>query len=801
MAVFPTSLTATVRSLVRSPSYLIVSLVVLATSIAAQVTMTAVIEGMLLRPPSGAEPSRIKVLAGPELAGVVSYFDYTNEAERNHAFSSLFAFHTLRSSLATADDVTQVSVCVVSGTYFPTLGVQAASGRLIVPSDDIKGGAPVVVISSELSRQYGLGVGSTVRLNTTVFQVVGILPAGYEGIEKYVRTQVWLPMWQIGAVDAEWMLTHHDYEWVTVGGRLRPGVTEGQAEAETLAVSRQIAKEFPTLNSGGEMRVQSVFKFRAAQDDSIGAVLILFFLGWFLFALAFANFFALTLVRLVNRRRELAVRLSLGASRSDMGRWLIGELSIVSLGSVVSGFGLSHLFLWVLRRNPHFSELLERTQVRIDGPTFAVIVLAVAIGILAVWFVALRVIQRTDLVTAFKETSTAPKRQRAMVALFALQFGIVLFILAVADSLLGTLREVSRQRYPVRTENLLLTTVNLRSIGHADSQADSLNFMRSLMDRITAVPGVTAVSASTTVPLGWMGETNLRFEGKNPADEADQNGVSSAYVSPQFLTTIELPILLGRDMDAHDFRNDADVVVIDRVAAHRFFPNQNHLGKVFQTWTNGPHWVVVGVSEHLPNQSDLGPPSEIFIPFYKGDRKYFNLEIAVDRDSAAVRSQVQDAMRSLWPYHTVPELRSIQDQIVSTRDDLTSTVEITLWVSGFAMLITTIGFYFFSAYTVSLYLKDAAIRLALGARPYGILRIHLSRFKWGVIGGLLLGILMLLGTQALWAHFVNRIAVPQATSLFGAAIVMVIIGGLGLCLPLRRVNSMNSYHLLRSDAE
>jgi predicted permease len=558
---------------VRSPSYLVVSLVVLATSIAAQVTMTAVIDGMLLRPPSGAEPSRIKIIKGSDGGGVASYFDYTNEAERNHAFSSLFAFHTIRSSLATADDVTQVSACVVSGTYFPTLGVQAASGRLIVPSDDIKGAAPVAVISSELSRRCGLDVGSTVRLNTTVFQVVGVLPPDYEGIEKYVRTEVWLPMWQVGAVDGEWMLTHHDYEWVTIGGRLRPGVSEGEANAETLTVSRQIAKEFPALNNGGEMQVQSVFKFRTEQDASVGAVLVLFFLGWFLFALAFANFFALTLVRLVNRRRELAVRLSLGASRSDMGRWLIGELLIVSVGSVASGFGLSHLFLWLLRRNPHFSELLERTQVRIDVPTFAVIILAVAMGILAVWFVALRVIQRTDLVTAYRETSTAPKRQRAMVALFAVQFGIVLFILAVAESLVGTLRETTRQKYPIRAENLLLTAVNLRSIGHAESQADSLHFMRTLMDRIRAVPGVTSVSASTIVPLGWMGSTNLMFEGKNSANEADQNAISNAYVSPQFLTTIELPILLGRDTDAQDFRNNADVVVIDRVAAHRFFPN------------------------------------------------------------------------------------------------------------------------------------------------------------------------------------------------------------------------------------
>ena len=802
MLLMPSSLLTTLRSMARSPSYLIASMIVLATSIAAQVTLTSVVDAMLLRPSSGNAPSQLALVQSTQPGGIVSYPDYLSLLERSRSFSSLFAFERPgKISFSTGDDMTSVSYSLVSGNYFTAIGVQASIGRVLMPDDDVKGAAPVAVVSAALSRKFELKIGSVIKLNTTVFQVVGILPANYEDIEKNARTEIWIPTWQIGAVHQTWILTERNYQWIIVGGRLKHGVPFDQANSEMRTIGKQLQRDFPTTNLGTDLGLESVLRFRLAQDHSANAMLLLFGLGWFLFALAFANFFALTFVRLLNRRRELSIRLSLGASRADLGRWLLGELTIVSALSVAAGYGASLLFLSILRQNSHFADLLDRVQVQVDLRSLAVVVLAAIAGILIVWLITLRAVQRTDLVSAIRESATAPKRQRILVGLFALQFGIVLFMLSTAASLVGTLRDAAKRNYSFRTENLLFMDVNLRAAGHATNKADTQTFLRNMLDRIREVHGVTGVAAGTSVPLGRSGYTNIIIDNKDPAQEVDHNFVLWTFMTPDYIETLGLPLRVGRTINEHDVQGNPNVVMVDQTAAKRFWPEAEAIGKTFQPWPDGPRLLVIGVVANMPSSDESKPTPRIYIPNSVTDGAMFTLDIAVDHDSTSIRDQVQASLSGLWPYRNIPKLRSIQDQIQGSRDDLATTVQVTLWVVGFATLITTFGFYFFSAYTVSMTLKDAAVRLALGARRSEILKVHLLRFRWGVIGGFLIGTLLLFGGEALWAYFAVKITVPVFTSLATAAALLSVVAGVGLCLPLRRVAAMNSFLLLRSDVE
>lgn len=757
---------------------------------------------MLLRPPSGNAPSQLALVQSTLPSGIVSYPDYLSLQERSRSFSSIFAFERPgKISFSTGDNMAPASYSLVSGNYFTATGVQASTGRVLVPEDDVKGAAPVAVVSAALSQQFELKIGSVIKLNTTAFQVVGILPPNYEDIEKNDRIEIWIPIWQIAAVHQTWVLTNRNYQWITVGGRLKSGVPFDQANSEIRGIGKQLQHDFPSTNLGTDLGLESVLRFRLDQDHSSSAMLLLFGLGWFLFALAFANFFALTLVRLLNRRRELSIRLSLGASRADLGRWLLGELTIVSAFSVLAGYGLSFLFVSVLRQNPHFANLLDRVQVQVDLRSIAVVVLAAITGILTVWLITLRAVQRTDLVSAIRETASAPKRRRILVGLFALQFGIVLFMLATAASLVGTLRDAAKHNYSFRTENLLFMDVDLRAAGHAANSTETQTFLRKMLDRIREVPGVTGVAAGTSVPLGRSGFTNIIIDNKDPAQEADHNFVLWTFMTPNYVETLGLPLIGGHTLNKHDVQVNSNVVMVDQTAAKRFWPTTDAIGKTFQPWPGGPQLLVIGIVANMPSSDESKPMPRIYLSNNITDGTRFTLDIAVDRDSGSIREQVQSSLSGLWPYRNVPKLRSVQDQIQSSRDDLATTVQITLWVVGFAILITTFGFYFFSAYTVSRTLKDAAVRLALGAHWSEILKVHLLRFRWGVIGGFLIGVLLLVGGEALWANFAVKITVSGFVSLAFAAVFLGGVAGVGLCLPLRRVAAMNCFLLLRSDVE
>jgi hypothetical protein len=413
----------------------------------------------------------------------------------------------------------------------------------------------------------------------------------------------------------------------------------------------------------------------------------------------------------------------------------------------------------------------------------------------------MRATLRGDLVSSMRETATAPKRQRILIGLFALQLGIVLFMVATAGSLLGTLREANRRVYPFRTDNLLFMDANLRAAGHAASTEDTQGYLRALLERIRSVSGVIRAGAGTGVPLGGSGWTNLIFDGKDPNQESDHNFVLWSFVAPGFIEALGLPQLVGRTIDEHDFAGKADVAVVDRAAADRFWPGANAVGKSFQPWPGGPRLVVIGVIPNVPAQNHPLMTPRVYIPAFISDGSYYTLAIAVDRDSANLRRRLEASLAGVWPYRHVPEMRSIEDQIGNSLSDLTATVEIALWATGFATLITVFGFYFFSAYLVSITLKDAAVRMALGARPAEVVRAHLLRFRWGVAGGFLLGGALMICGDGLWNRLAVRVTASPIVSLIDAAAVIIVIAAAGLSFPLRRILAPNNYHLLHSDAE
>lgn len=794
-------MTSTIRSLFAKPSYLIMSVIVLGVSIAAQITITSVVETVLIRPPTGRDTSQLVFLQNLDQDVGLTFPDYVDLRERNTCFATIFAYERPQTiNLVIGGQSTPARCSAVSGNYFSALGLLPENGRLLTPSDDVPGGGAVAMVSHELSQTLNLSVGSLVKINVTQFQVVGILPPRLDSIDRGVKTDIWVPIWQATAFNPSFIFTNRDWNWLMVGGRLKPGVSLQAAGAEMGAIRKQIQHENPKFDRTSIFRLVSLLQFRLVGDDTSHTILLLFGIVWFLFSLAFTNFFTLTLLRLLTRQRELAIRIALGARRTDIGRWLLGELLVTAGLSLLTGYSLSWVFLWGLKLNSRTATMVANTGIIIAPRSAAVVILLVMACIVIVWQLALRAAYRPNLVVAIRETGSAPRHHRTLLGLFTVQFAIMFFLVASAVSMIATLERTAARPLPFRSDRLLLMDVDLRAIGHGRNNDDTAAFLNQILERLRQVPGVVDAAASSSAPFQESASTNIIIGGHDPADEPDQNFVFRPTISGRLFETLGIRILEGRSIKDSDILSKSNVVVVDKAAANRFWSGQDPIGKSFLPWPVSPPLSIVGVVDNVPTYEGEKPVPHIYLPFNKSSVAFFTLHIAVNEDSLAMRERVSASVRSVWPYENVPPIRSIQDQIGLWTSDLVQVVHIIVWVAAFATVVTGCGFYFFSAYIARQTIKDAAIRMALGAGTIDVLRAHLRRYRFGIFGGILLGGVLIAAAQPFWAQLHFGITMTRPTCLAAAIVLIAAIALVGLCLPLRRILSLDLNHVLRNDA-
>jgi putative ABC transport system permease protein len=795
-------MTSTFRALFAKPSYLIMSVVVLGVSIAAQITITSVVEAVLIRPPSGRDTGRLVFLQGHAQWAGVTYPDFVDFRERNTCFSTIFAYERAELvNIVIAGQMTPAHCSAVSGNYFSALGILPEKGRLLAPSDDVQGGGAVAMVSHELSQTLNLSVGSLIKINVTQFQVVGILPPRLDTIDRGVRTDVWVPIWQATAFNPSFIFTNRDWIWLMVGGRLKAGVPFSAAAAEISAIGKQVQRENPKFDRTSNFRLISLLQFRMVGSDSSHTMLLLFGIVWFLFSLAFTNFFTLTLLRLLTRQRELAIRIALGARKTDIGRWLLGELMVAAGLSLLAGYGLSWVFLWALRLNSSTAAMVAATGIEVAPRSAAVVIMLVAVCILTIWRLALRTAYRPDLVLAIRETGSAPGRHRTLLGLFAVQLAIIFFLVASAVSLVETLEKTASRPLPFRSDRLLLMDVDLRAIGHGRNNDDTATFLNRIMQQLRQVPGVVDAGASSSAPFEESAATSIIINGRNPSDEPDNNFVFRPTITGRLIETLGIQIFEGRSIEDNDILSKANVVVVDKAAANRFWPGQDPIGKSFLPWPISPPLSIVGVVDDVPTYEGEKRVPHIYLPFNKSSIAFFTLHIAVRDDSRVMRDRVIASVQSVWPYENVPPIRSIQDQMEVWTSDLARVVQIIVWLAGFATLVTGCGFYFFSSYVARQTIKDAAIRMALGARTTDVFHAHLRRYRFGILGGFLLGGILIAVAQPFWAQLHIGITTTRPAYLATAAVLIAGIASTGLCLPLRKIAGLNLNHVLRNDAE
>jgi predicted permease len=802
------------RTLRKSPSFTLVAILTLAVGIGVNTALFTIFDNLVFRPIRVQDPSSLyQVWGRTDRRGILSdvtYSEYLELSNRNQVFQQLIADDTVRANTSNG----WLGGYLVSGNYFASLGVHQYLGRPILPDDDRPSSTPVVVLSyrawlGRFGGDRGI-VGKSIQIGGNWFTVIGVAPDEFTGIDPEIA-DLWAPLSAKPLLDAgqDLPIENPNNRWLRIIGRLRPGVSRKQAEVEMAVLLPEVtrsrlpetdrANPMDTRLVGASLESRATFAgfISSRRDDRAGpanyARLIPIFIGFALVLLiACSNLANVQLARAVNRRREIAVRLALGAGRGRVIRQLLTET--VLLAGFGGALGLA-LFHWTLT-------LVQQAIIsKIGGVSIVPAALDVRIFCFAVGLSGLAglisglvpALQATssDVVQAMKEEDGRLGRGiRLRDALVVGQFALSLVLLSAGSLILR------------RTLSLTSVSPGLDSahtlFAEQRRSSDAESTMR-VQEQLTSLPGVAAVARSSAQP--GHGRLELVFLGPGyPA----QISAASNYVSSDFFDTLGIPLLQGRPFTAQEAGSEAPVGVVSQFTAQRFWPGEDPIGKQFQiaTATGAPSAprsvLVVGVAGNvLQNVNDfIYDYNCIYQPLAPQRAEGRFVLIRSAGDPASMLTALQSALMSVDPTGQF-ELHTM-DQVLSNQTlpyRVASSIAVALGILG--LLLASIGIYGVIAYLVGQRTREMGIRMALGADRRDVLWFILRDGTRLIAISAACGLVLAVGFSRILASRIFRIDPSDPLAFGGATVALVLVGLVASYLPARKATLVDPSVALR----
>jgi predicted permease len=836
------------RMLRKAPSFTAIAVLTLALGIGANTALFSVLESVLLRSLPVRNPGELVLLTDPNEFGarfgsqtgrrsLLSYVEFEYLRDHNEAFSEMFAADSdlpqvdvvVGGSSSRGGDKLQARVKLVSGGYFPTLGVQPAAGRFFATEvDGARGGSPIAVVSYTFWKQrFNLNpsvLGKTIQIHHTSFEIIGVAPPGFFGETVGASPDIWVPMMMQDAVypGQDYLRASpqgilNQYLWLGVMGRLKTEVPIAQANAEMNVQFKQWLESAVGSTMTAEERKRNLDQHLELQSGAYGASTLRDGFGQplqFLMALvalvlliACANVANLLLARGAARQKEFAMRLAVGAGRKRLIRQLLTEsLLLAALGAaagIVFSYWIDKLLLrMVYRTSSSAAQLDLHPDLRVLAFT---LIITVATAILF-GLVPSLLLTRLDLAPILKSTAMNIKsgsrtgRLPAAKILVVAQVAVSLILLVAAGMFVRSLKKLSEVNLGYNRENLLLFRVDALPAGLKGPAA--LQLFQNLQDDFFAVPGIRSVAVSHN-GLFQHSESGdpISVEGYTPRPGEQMNSRMD-HVGPHYFSTVGIPILAGREIERQDGGAGPRVAVINQAFAKRFFPKTNPIGKrVRDTYPGNPTDVeVVGVVADAKYNNLRETPIErlyapIFNPMWEEDEAVFEIRTLADPSSVSesLRRIVAAANPAIPPIEIETMSELLDDSLQTDRfiKQLSEAFGI------LAMVLAAIGLYSVMAYTVARRTREIGIRLALGAEP--------GRIRWQVLRETLLlvliGIPIGLPIAVLGAYLVRSMlfgltfADPVAL-VIAPALLLMAAATAGL-IPARRASQVDPMVALR----
>jgi predicted permease len=749
------------RMLRKNPGFTLVAVLTLALGMGMNAGIFTILNGAalrLLQVPHAeqllAVSQTYRKLHGPiqrnvrENASFFSYSEYQTYRDQNHIFTGLLAYAPFIEVTMGGAHPQKLLGALASCNYFEVLEVPPVLGRDFTDSEcnGANSGA-VVVLSDNLWRgAFGADpsiVGKPIILNRTPLTVIGIAPPGFQGSEP-VPSQFWAPLTMQHALLRDRDLLHDDRQsWLGLVGRVKPGVSAQQVRAGLGVIAGQIDQLDPGRVTTLDTRTATLFSVPEERFVLLGAGGVVLFAVGMVLLIACANVASLLLARATGRRKEIAVRLAMGASRWRLVRQLLTESLLLAflagaLGLLISFWSTAGLMRFLQSNVPQGywpAALNVRPDVHVLAYTLALTVITgIAFGLVPALHSS-----RADLTLAMKEQSveseTVPRSKNFLrSALVAVQVAVCMVLLLAAGLLLRGLHRANTIDPGFRTKNVAAISFDLSGAGYSNERAAALQ--RQLSERIRALPGVDAVAQASAIPLD-DNHTESNFSISGQEGEID---IEYSYVSPGYFPLLSIPIVLGRNFKDEENQTDAPVAILPESTARRFWPGQNPVGKTISLGgKGGTSYEIVGVAKDA-QVSYLGRPGEIYSFFPAGPKEQLGVHLLVSSASGnAPTSQTLSAAVAAFDPELAVEVVNLADNldVWRTPGRIVSTSSGVL--SALALLLASIGIYGVVSYVVSRRVREIGIRMALGADNRDVLTLVLRQALRPVLVGALIG--------------------------------------------------------------
>jgi len=794
------------RGLLKHPGFTAIVVVTLAVGIGASSAIFSVVNTVLLRPLPYPKAERIVAIQELDQTGKrvqVTPANFLDWRAQNTVFEQLAAILTRPANLALADQAERIDLAMTSANFFSVFGTEPERGRFFLPADEQAGHAPVVVISHALwQRRFGGDeslVGKSITVDGVGYSVVGIAPAGFQYPDK---TDLWLPPFRLAPTMSERMdpTQLRGFGMLAAVGLLKPGIGLPQAVSEMETITSRLRQQYPDTNNRRFNRTVSLHTHLVGETGPM--LLLLFGAVSFVLLIACANVANLLLASAATRQKEIAIRAALGASRLRVIQQLLTESLMLAFAGGLAGlllalWGVALLTKLLPLDFPRLGEI--KLDWRVVAFTFVASMLT---GILFGLAPALQ-ISKTDVQESLKEsgrgTSSSRRHNRLRSLLIVGEVALSVVLLVGAGLLFRSFLQLQAVNTGFTTEQVL--TLRLSPAGsNYRNDADYIAYYDKTVQRVSAIPGVTAVGAINTLPLDKGPQAAFRIEGRPPLTIDKWPSGNYRCVSTDYFRTMNIPVVQGRAFNDRDTENAPRVAMINQAMAAREFANENPVGKRISLGNNGEPiwWEIIGVAGNVRSialREEAAP--EFYLSSLQDSFANMSLVVRTTVEPTSVAAAIRGASAEVDKSAAVSDVKTMEHRVSAAVTQPRFNLFLLGLFSGIALLLSAAGIYGVTAYSVTQRTHEFGIRLALGAQVSDVLRMIVKQGMLLIGAGIVVGLLASFALTRLLRTLLFGVSVTDPLTFVAITVLLALVALLACYVPARRATKVDPLVALR----
>ncbi len=793
------------RMLGKSPGFTLATIFTLALGIGANTAIFTVTSALLLRPFPYREPQQLVSVSARDKTNDRSgtLLRYELVRDLNQSFQSVAVWTNDDLNLTGSGQPVQVPIARVSPSFLSTLGIQPELGRIFAEDEGRPEGKPVVMLSDSMWRSRFRGdrniIDQTVTLDSTPYTIIGVLPAQVQ-FPFMGPADIWTPRYfEFSLMTPQRLRLGVGY--LSMMARLRPGTTLAQANAELGVLNQHYREQNSTAPDADPAIVMTAEPLRDLVVGNLrGKVLMLSAAVIVVLLIACANVASLLLSRALARKREIAVRTALGASRGMVIRQLLTESMLLALVAGVLGVGLS----WAATRalvTWGAGQLPQGIPIGVDVRVlFFTLMISILAGVLFGTAPAMQ-LARLDPNASLRDEgrgiSTGHTRAQMKNLLVVGQVALSLLLLVGAGLLLRSFVRLLRVDPGFDAQNVLTMNVSLPTVKYAKPE-QQIAFFDEILRRVSALPGVRNAATSAALPLAWIRITPVLPEGQPDLPLPQRPFLDIEAISPQWFQTMRVPLRSGRDFTAADNAQAPKVAVVNEAFARRFWPDQNPLGKhiIVGRWPTPAE--VIGVASDIKNNGlDQDTQAQLYLSFPQLPWGNMNLLVRTAVPPQSLATAVRAQIATLDPEQPVTKIQTVEDLMDSSRAKPHFTMMLVGAFSCTALALAVIGIYGVLSYSVAQRRQEFGIRLALGAERADILRLVVRQGLSLAAAGIALGLIVALFLTRMMSSLLYKINARDLVTFVLTPLVFLCIALLASYLPARRATKVHPLEALK----